>query len=184
MTFTRTFVLPKHLGEENLFVVNYEFRTPMNICIMLCTGSIWNDGIFKASVPPISLSLHPTALYTHRDEKQKNTTLTRTLTHSILSELQYKYRFMHTMKASFPIFWLVSQHYYNAQLCIWAFFFSTYECQRGNRKRFIVCPELLNNCCPIRAMLYIINCICVFLGHFSLAGVCLLHLALASVPWM
>lgn len=48
-----------------------------------------------------------------------------------VSELQYKYRFMHTMKASFPIFWLVSQHCYNALLYTWATLFFTYEYHRN-----------------------------------------------------
>lgn len=63
--------------------------------------------------------------------------------HSILSELQYKYRFMHTMKASFPIFWLVSQHCYNALLCIWAikFFFHIWM-SKEERTKDASCSEL------------------------------------------
>lgn len=62
--------------------------------------------------------------------------------HSILSELQYKYRFMHTMKASFPIFWLVSQHCYNALLCIWAItFFFPHMNVKGGKKKDVSCAQ-------------------------------------------
>ena len=87
-----------------------------------------------------------TILCTPRDVEKKRL-------HRILSELQYKYRFMHTMKASFPIFWLVSQHCYNALLCIWAIiFFSTYECQRKKEQKKC-CVLRDNNCCLIWAHL-------------------------------
>ena len=107
-------------------------------CIVLDTGYIWNECIFKACVFHIVLywdrAVHPSRWKT---KKKKNTT-------TQLSELQYKYRFMHTMKASFPIFWLVSQHCYNALLCIWAiiYFFPHMNVKGRKNKRCLVCSEL------------------------------------------
>lgn len=116
----------------------------------LDTGNIWNECIFKACVFHIVLywdrAVHRSRWKTEGKKKQKTTTQ--------LSELQYKYRFMHTMKASFPIFWLVSQHCYNALLCIRAiiFFFPHMNVKGRKNKRCLVCSEL-KTCCLIRAPL-------------------------------
>lgn len=113
-------------------------------------------------------------LYTLKDEEQKEK---KKRPHSILSELQYKYKFMHTMKASFPIVWLVSQHCYNALLCIWAsLFFFPHMNVRGRKNR---------KCLVLRtALVWLpIHTLTGFVFHVSpLAPVCLLPLAPANSP--
>lgn len=117
---------------------------------MLYTGDIWNDGIFKAFVFPHSAvlreSLWPYCTPTEMKNRKKQP-------RTILSELQYKYRFMHKMKASFPIFNILvsvttllqcSVVYMGSYFFI---FFSTHECQRGNKKRCLVCSGLLTTSC-------------------------------------
>lgn len=121
---------------------------------MLYTGYISNAGIFNAFVFHICLYRQcpsETIQYTPRDENRKNN-------HTV-SELQYKYRFMHTMKASFPIFWLVSQHCYNALLCKWAVIFFPHMNVKGRKnKRCLVCSELTTAACCS----FILNWICFF----------------------
>lgn len=114
----------------------------MRRCIMFYTGYVWREGLFKAFVfhiLPYWGCPSETRLYTPQDKKRKKT---NKQPHSILSELQYKYRFMHTMKASFPIVWLVSQHCYNALLCIWAIFFPHMNVRERKNKRCVMCSEI------------------------------------------
>lgn len=125
------------------------------MCHALHRGYL-NNGIFKAFVFPVSLywespsgsTVHPQRWKTEEKKKQPRT---------ILSELQYKYRFMHTMKASFPIFNILVSVTTLLQCSVvyMGSFFSTHECQRGNKKRCLVCSGLLtaNDCCLIRAPL-------------------------------
>lgn len=112
----------------------------MRRCIMLYTGYICNEGIFKALLSTANLPQIPKCTLIEMKNRNKRP-------HSILSELQYKYRFMHTMKASFPIFWLVSQHCYDALLCIWAIFF--FHSQKRKKEK-MSCVLRANNCCLIR----------------------------------
>lgn len=61
---------------------------------MFHTGCICTmDIIYKHLLPTM-------VVYTVKDEKRAKT---GKMTTQFLSELQYKYTFMHTMKASFPI---------------------------------------------------------------------------------
>lgn len=71
-----------------------------------------------------------------------------------LSEIQYKYRFMHTMKASFPIFNILVSATTVLQCSVvymGIFFPHTWMSKRGNNKMCCVCSELLPayNCCLI-----------------------------------
>lgn len=125
------------------------------MCHALHRGYL-NSGIFKAFVFPVSLywespsgsTVHPQRWKT--EEKKNNHALSyQNYSTNTGSCTQWK------PASQYSIFWLVSQHCYNALLCIWAVFFSTHECQRGNKKRCLVCSGLLtaNDCCHIRAPL-------------------------------
>lgn len=84
-------------------------------------------------------------------QKKKSKTTTH---YRIISELQYKYRFMHTMKASFPIFNILVSVTTLLQCSVvytGYYFFSTHECQREKKKMSCV-PRTANNCCLIRAL--------------------------------
>jgi len=116
----------------------------MERCIMLYTQEIFE--ILKHLFSPFlrHKKVRQILLYTHRDkktkqkqEKKKKKKLPRT----ILLELQYKYRFMHTMKASFPIFNILVNVTILLQCSVvytglfFFFFFSTHESPTGNNKK-------------------------------------------------
>lgn len=148
-------VLPKHISKLILLytLTKSTFMSmSMKRCIMLYTGITCNGGIFKAFVFPIFAELRSPSDRTvhHRGE---NKTKTKKQPHTISSELQYKYRFMHTMKASFPIFNILVSvtTLLQGSVVYMGFFFSTHECQRGNKQKDVLLTA--NNCCPIPAHL-------------------------------
>lgn len=164
----------------------------MNSCTVLYTGNILKSLRFKAFLPPLAFALRTVALYTtemrNRQEARPRAALWR---------LQDKHRFMHTMKASFRVFWLVSQYFLffsfflflqSSVVCIQGCFFSTHqksqEEMNWKKKIYFVlrtadCKHLLpdwNNfhCEPVFVLPP-------YLAHLVL--VWCVFLAPANVPW-
>lgn len=87
-------------------------------CIVVPAEFLWAARVFKASCR--LRSIFP-QMHVHRDEKTTTTKKpNRNQRPQYLISYSTNTRSCTQWKASFPIFWLVSQHCYDALLCIWA----------------------------------------------------------------
>lgn len=123
----------------------------MKRCIMLSTGCIWNEGIFKAFVFHIFLHWErpsETILYTPRDEKQKKTTTQYLIRITVQIQVHaHNESQLPNILVSVTTLLQCSVVYMGNY-----FFFSTYECQRRKEKRMSHVLRA-NNCCLIWAPL-------------------------------